>query len=75
MNLSAPSLNLQRVLHVIWGCTVTIMLQQQNQQAAWGCKGAQVSTKRECSQGIRVSARELDQVTHKLLFQVVQAGH
>ena len=36
MNLSAPSLNLQRVLQVTWGCTVTVVMQQQNQQAAKG---------------------------------------
>ena len=75
MNLSAPSLNLQRVPKVIWGCTVTIVMQQQNQQAAWGCKGAQASTKRQCSHGIRVSARRLGKVTHKLFYQVVQAVH
>ena len=71
MNLSAPSLNLQRVLQVTWGCTVTIVMQQQNQQAA----RTQASTKRTCSHGIRVSARGLGKVTHKLLHQVVQAVH
>ncbi len=75
MNLSAPSLNLHRGPHIVWGCTVTIVLQQQNQQAAWGCKGAQASTKRKCSHGICVSARGLGKFTHKLLYQVVQAVH